>query len=899
MKKKSLPWITFLIPAGAAALFILLNLAGFYRQAESRVYDLLLHARRPVPEHPAILLLDVDDPSIAEVGVWPWSRDIMADGLITLAEFGARYALFDIEYTEKSALGIDGALLRQEIPAQFSQEFAAIRQNIGDLFLALRTGAIPLKDAESYIQDLVGLTEQAKERLLARVRAIARDNDLYLGQAARVFGKAFFTVNLLPLEERRPDATTLEQLRGRIALQNITVQGPEPRPAAGIRPAILPILSGGAGAGFPNVVIDADGVMRRIELVRRYGDRWYAQLALAPLLDWLGNPKVTVARGSVVLEGARLPDGGVRTITVPLDEDGRMLLNWPPKRFIDSYRHLSYYELVLYRRLESNLVHNLQAMEEASFPGTEGLLAPYRAAAELLRGALDGGDASRLADYRAYREGFYRKVEAFLGGRSEDEVLGQVQAVLTSAEAPPEEKENASAVGRQAREFFASSREINRELARSRAILREHLTGAFCIIGQTGTSTTDIGVTPFEGEYMNVGTHATVLNTILAGRFLDELPGWMSAVLAVLLAFAVTLALRDLRPQASIQAGLAALVLVVMAVSGFFLVTGRYLDPLTPALTVFLTFISLTIMKLLLTEKEKSFYRHAFGHYLSVDVINQIIADPDKLKLGGEKKHMTAIFTDVKGFSTFSEQLDPSDLVKLLNEYLTGMSDVVLDLHGTIDKYEGDAIISFFGAPVPMEDHARQACLAAVRMKKAEEALNERLIREGLAPAPLRTRIGINTGEMVVGNMGTPKKMDYTIMGSSVNLASRLEGVNKQYGTWIMVSEDTYREGGAGFLARKLDRVRVVGIDRPVRLYELLDEAGSEEAKVKEAVGIFHRGLEQFEGKEWQAAKDSFQQVLHILPDDGPATTFTRRCDEYIVKPPPASWDGVFNLTSK
>ncbi len=900
MKPKRLPWITYLVPAGVAALFILLSFTGFYRQAGGRVYDLLLHLRRQVPEQPSILLLDIDDASIARVGVWPWSRDIMADGLILLAEFGARYALFDIEYTEVSPRGIDDSLLRQEIPMRFSQEFSRLQQNVSDLFHALKTGAIAARDAEGYLHDLIGLTEQSKLSLLDLVQMIARDNDRYLGQAARLFGRTYFTVNLLP-DEEKVDPALLEEAQRRIALSNLTRSGPDLPAFGGLRPAIRPILAGAAGAGFPNVVGDPDGVLRRIDLVRRHGDRYYAQLALAPLLDWLGNPRLVLSPGSLRLEGALLPDGARRTIAIPLDADGRMLLNWPPKKYLDSYRHLSFYELVLHRRLEANLLHNLQAMEEASFPGMEEgrLLAPYREAQELLRRMLEGEDAAGMKEYRALREDFLRKVDAFLQGGAEGEILGQVEAVLASAEAPEEEKENAEAVGRQTREFFASSRELARELARSRATLREYLPGAFCIIGLTGASTTDIGVTPFEEAYMNVGTHATVLNTILTGLFLAELPGWTAALAALLLAFAVTFALRRLAPHTSILAGLAALAAAVLVIVAFFLVTGIYLALLTPALTVFFTFVSLTIAKLLYTEREKSFLRHAFGHYLSGDVINELIADPQKLNLGGEKKRLTAVFTDVKGFSTFFEQLDPADLVKLLNEYLTEMSNIILDLRGTIDKYEGDAIISFFGAPVPFGDHARNACRAAVRMKKMERLLNERLLAEGLAPSPLLTRIGINTGEMVVGNMGTPKKMDYTIMGSSANLASRLEGVNKQYGTWILAGETTYREGGADFLARRMDRVRVVGIDRPVRLYELLDEKAGADGRLREAVEIFHQGLERFESRDWGAAKKCFQETRRLRPDDGPAAVFLKRCDDFAASPPPATWDGVFNLAVK
>jgi adenylate cyclase len=191
--------------------------------------------------------------------------------------------------------------------------------------------------------------------------------------------------------------------------------------------------------------------------------------------------------------------------------------------------------------------------------------------------------------------------------------------------------------------------------------------------------------------------------------------------------------------------------------------------------------------------------------------------------------------------------------------------------------------------------------MAAIRMKRAEVALNESFLAEKLAPSALHTRIGINTGEMTVGNMGTPQRMDYTMMGSSVNLAARLEGVNKEYGTWVMVSEITQASLGQDFLVRKLDRVRVVGINQPVRLYELIEEKGRAGGPAEEAVEIFHRGLEQFEAKDWAGARATFGEVLRILPEDGPARRYIKSCQEFEAKSPAANWDGdgVFNLTTK
>jgi adenylate cyclase len=902
MKKQKLG-LDLLIPFAVAAFFSLANLLGFYRNAELRIYDLALHLKPAVPENPSLLFLDIDDTAIAKVGSFPWSRDLMADGLITMSEFGAAYAVFDIEYVDPSPRGVDAQLLEQEVPELFGSEFGLIKQNIRDLFEALRQGNIGLADAADYIRQLEELTDSSRQKLLAKVAEIARDNDAYLGRAARLFGKTFFTVNMVP----EPEPNLSEELRryvlDNIALPRVQVAEGLPHMAADIRPAILPVMRGALGAGFPNVVIDRDGVRRRIDLVRGYGERFFAQLGFAALLDWLGGPEVSVEASRIVLKGAQLPGKGRRDLVIPLAEGRRFLINWPKKKYLDSFRHLTYWELVRYRRLEQDLVHNLKLMEGAGylaeFKGNYGLLDPFRYAQRILEEVLGGGDLRGMEEYRQARETFFRDVGQFLEGPAEAELAGKYENLLASGQL----KESDRAAVRQVQEalpkVFAATREVYKNLAQSRATLQEELKGSFCILGWTGTSTTDIGVTPFEEEYMNVGTHAAVVNTILSGRFLDSLAWWVSALAALGLAVAVYFLTHRLGPLGSILVGLGFLVLIAALGLGFFLVTGIYLQLLTPLLTVFFTLFVLILFKFLVLEKEKSYIRNAFSHYLSTDVINELIADPEKLKLGGEKKLLTAMFTDVRGFSTISETMDPTELVKLLNAYLTEMSNIVLELRGTIDKYEGDAIIAFFGAPVTYADHAGRACTAAVRMKKMEKYLNEHFLTEKVSPGPLVTRIGLNTGEMVVGNMGTAQKMDYTIMGNSVNLASRLEGVNKQYGTWILASEATRQEAGEAFAWRQMDRVRVVGISQPVRLYELLEERSAVDASTLAAVEIFHQAQALFEARDWDKAAGLFEEVRRLLPADGPAEVFLKRCQEFKRKPPADSWDGVFNLTMK
>jgi len=291
--------------------------------------------------------------------------------------------------------------------------------------------------------------------------------------------------------------------------------------------------------------------------------------------------------------------------------------------------------------------------------------------------------------------------------------------------------------------------------------------------------------------------------------------------------------------------------------------------------------------------------RQAFSTYLSEDVVEEVISDPTRMQLGGINRHMTALFSDIKGFTGIAEKLTPPHLVDLLNHYLSSMSDIILEEKGTIDKYQGDAIVSFFGAPLELDDHALRACTAGIIMKRMEKDINRYVLEKGISPSPLLTRIGINTGEMVVGNMGTQKKMNYTIISNAVNLASRLEGVNKQYGTWVLASDSTLQETKGRLLTRRLDRVRVVGINEPVRIHEILELKADASDGLFEQVYLFHKAMDLFEARNWKDAESAFNQVLKLYPEDGPSKHFIERCRQYQEYPPAADWDGSFNLTEK
>jgi len=318
----------------------------------------------------------------------------------------------------------------------------------------------------------------------------------------------------------------------------------------------------------------------------------------------------------------------------------------------------------------------------------------------------------------------------------------------------------------------------------------------------------------------------------------------------------------------------------------------------TPILVILMTFGGHTIYRYILSQHEKKMITGAFAHYVPEKVVSQILADPERLQLGGEEREVTVMFTDIAGFTSISEKLKPAELVKLLNEYLPEMADTVLAHDGIIDKDEGDAIMAEFGVPVAYDNHAFMACKTAVEMQNKLVKLREKWKKEGRPE--LRARIGINTGEVIVGNMGSRDVFDYTVMGDAVNLGSRLEGANKFYGTYIMISEFTYSQVKDEFYARELDLIKVKGKNEPIKVFQLIT---SKKDKVSEnflkMLDIYKKGLEHYKLQEWNEAIDCFEECLKVVPEDPPTVEYRSRCIEYKFNSPGPEWDGVTVMKEK
>lgn len=288
--------------------------------------------------------------------------------------------------------------------------------------------------------------------------------------------------------------------------------------------------------------------------------------------------------------------------------------------------------------------------------------------------------------------------------------------------------------------------------------------------------------------------------------------------------------------------------------------------------------------------------KRAFQHYVAPAIVEQMLNDPSRLKLGGEEYEVTVLFSDLEGFTTLSELLTPAELSTHLGGYFKEMLDELLAERGTLDKLIGDAIMVYFGCPIADERHAVQACRGALAMQRRMIDLNARWGAQNLPR--LRTRIGINTGRAVAGNMGTDTIFNYTILGDCVNLASRLEGVNKEYGTLTIVGEDTWSRVRDAFEARELDWIRVKGKRRPVAIYELAAETGALDQARRDVFGRFAEGLALYREGRWREAAAAVQGALALDGADGPSLTIASRCAYYLEHPPDA-WEGVHVMKTK
>ncbi len=416
------------------------------------------------------------------------------------------------------------------------------------------------------------------------------------------------------------------------------------------------------------------------------------------------------------------------------------------------------------------------------------------------------------------------------------------------------------------------------------------------VIGASAAGLGDIKSTPMSSleAFPGMEIQATLLNNLIGGDFITQPPMWLSILLLLMLTAGIPHVIASMRPLNGAMATVGVLALLffcglaLFAFERIWFSTGMYL---VMAIT---TYTGAATYKYFAEEKQKKEIRDAFGQYVQPEFVEQLIAQPDLLQLGGQKKRLTVMFSDLAGFTTISEQKEPEELVSFLNEYLGAMTDIIFEHFGTVDKYIGDAVMAFWGAPIGQTDHAILACRSTLKMlRKVEEMTPQN--------TDTHARFGLATGDMIVGNIGSYNRFNYTVLGDNVNLAARLEAANKKFGTRTMIAEQTYQQVKDEFFCRQLDLLVVKGKTKPVRVYELMGDKQSADhpENLKEIIDIYQQALDHYYNRDWDKAIKYFNRVMDLKPNDGPSQTYIKRCNQFKNEPPAENWDGVFQLTTK
>jgi adenylate cyclase len=414
------------------------------------------------------------------------------------------------------------------------------------------------------------------------------------------------------------------------------------------------------------------------------------------------------------------------------------------------------------------------------------------------------------------------------------------------------------------------------------------------------TATADHFLVPFsryDGAYMpGVKVHANAALSLLRNRFIRHFSvrelSLIGAALGLISAFAF------LSLPLLLSSLLFLLTAAVVSLGSFllFVYENQDISPVYLLLPLVCSYSASPFLHYWTTFKQKAFIRKAFSTYLSPRLVAQLIEDPERLELGGEEVEGTVIFLDLAGFTSFSEKLKPRELIELINRNLGECAEIILKWDGMIDKYIGDCIMAVWGVPLPLEDHAVRACSAVQEIREQFRALSRKEFE--LTGVSLSVRIGLSSGRFVAGNVGGEKHFNYTVLGSEVNLASRLEGINKYYGTGVIVSESFVKRLNGKFLLREVDVIRVVGQQTPTKIYTMWGADGPTESE-RAVDELFQQGRVCYHARRFAEAQKLFAEALKQDAEDGPSKTFLPRCREYEESPPPADWDGVYQMRSK
>jgi adenylate cyclase len=438
--------------------------------------------------------------------------------------------------------------------------------------------------------------------------------------------------------------------------------------------------------------------------------------------------------------------------------------------------------------------------------------------------------------------------------------------------------------------------EIKKEQNLSPIISSSLFRNKIVFVGGTAPGLLDYKITPVTSlaPLPSMEIHATVLNNLIKKDFLYVFP----PQIVIIITFFLVAIIFFIFKMGNLKTALilsTIVILLLLIVSFLLFSSNNYLHHSLPLISGIFSVFVLVVLNYFTVTKEKRELKNLFAKYVTPNVVNKLLSDTNSINLSGQEVEATIFFSDIKDFTTISEKFKPSEVVTILNNYFEIVANIILNHNAMLDKYIGDGIMAIFGTPLNTKDHAVQACKTALEIQK-EFTYNN---RTNVSNSPrLLTRIGLNTGKMIIGNIGTSQRMDYTAVGDSVNIASRLESINKLYGTSIIVSEFTYQLTKEVFIFRKLDLIAVKGKTVPVTIYELVGERNEVEESKLNFILKFEKGVDLFQKREWETAKNIFNELLKKNNDLASRVYFERT--NYLLKnPPDEDWNGVYYATVK
>ncbi len=924
-------WIA--VPILAVVVWGVTDPLALRARLDAAVLDHFLSHRVPPPMHADILQVSMDDLAARQLGITD-RRHRLARAIRQLHRLGARTVLVDVLFLDHGSrnsfheeeAGYDGIP-----PESIAQNPPLQSQYEEDRLLAKALGGLPRVvipfQLELKLRGDDALSDADKSTIDSLARQLEStpelSNKLNHQSSQRFFGPALemaaerlathpdraaavLTGPQSPLTDRLERAVDRQQViqliesTGSFEIGNRTAR--ELTLLTANQSQVPPLqIASAAKLGFLDIHAVEGGKLRRLPLIGRWGDRVVPHQALLAFALHIGSPV-----NDMTLEPGRLRVG---ERVIPIDDQGRLVINWSMNRrrkWNSVIPELSVADLLELARYDDNI----QQMRHRVRVNVVLLDAELK-----IRTDPDDSCHAWLNDLLVkYANGQFEQAEKSAAWFDETlipEILDHpkvrmLEARTNPGEPPSDDKSNSEPVQAEPTQAAQALTAIRRQLEpikqaeaeRKEAIhrLRKVIDGKLCLVGDTTTGSTDLKLTPVGADIPGVSVIASAINTMLINKYLTP-AGLRISVLTTIVA-AVLMGLVVQRAH-----------MIVATVSGFGGIAILYFghlqlltrmqvlaSPLMPMAGVVVCYLTVSTRRWWSDLREKRKIRQAFQLYLHPIVVDRVCRNPELLKLGGEQAELSVLFSDIRGFTSISEQLSPPELVQLLNEYLTEMTRIVFYHGGTLDKYIGDAVMAFYGAPVPVEDHAFEACRTAIEMNERLAQLCEEWQERDLPQ--LAIGVGINSAQVIVGNMGSEMHFDYTVMGDGVNLASRLEGANKFYGTRILIGEDTWRQVRDRIGIREIDLLQVKGKEQPTRVFEVLGllplSTDQEDLRAE-----FERGLQAFRARQFSDAADCFQKSLEIAGDDGPSRLYLERCTAFRDQPPPDDWNGVFVMQTK